>query len=110
QASGGAGVLPDGIWAWTVDERRNAFRVCGSEKGIEELQRLLGLLDVPARSLRVTVRLVPMDAAAVAALKPPDPVTTGNDDGPAIVCAVLGAGQTAALEGRPAARGMDLVA
>jgi len=55
-------LVPPGIIAWTVDERRNSLSVTGSEEGIGSLTRIIELIDVPARHVRLSVRAVRLDA------------------------------------------------
>jgi hypothetical protein len=54
-------LVPPGILAWTVDERRNAVSVTGSEAAIQELRTVIRLLDVPRSSVRLRVRLVRLE-------------------------------------------------
>lgn len=65
----GPGVIPRGITAWAVDPRKNALSVSGEADAVEEFKRLIRILDVPARRLRVSVRLVQLDAAGAEPLR-----------------------------------------
>lgn len=59
------GLLPAGILAITANERQKALVVTGSRKAIEELQKLVRLVDIPRRQVRVSVRVVDVDPAAL---------------------------------------------
>jgi hypothetical protein len=61
--------IPSGIQAWAVDERKNALTVTGDEEAIEQLKRIVRLLDIPARQIRMTVRLVELDRTDARALR-----------------------------------------
>jgi hypothetical protein len=52
------GMVPAGVTAWTVDERRNAFEVVGSDQGIQSFRQIIQLLDVPAPQVRLSVRVL----------------------------------------------------
>jgi hypothetical protein len=71
----GVSLIPTGITAWTVDERRNALSVTGSEAGIRSLTRIIDLIDVPARNVRLSVKVVRLEARDVDRLKG-DPLPT----------------------------------
>lgn len=69
-------LIPSGIQAWAVDERKNALTVTGDEEAIEQLKRIVRLLDIPARQIRMTVRLVELDPADAKTLRErPDAAT-----------------------------------
>jgi hypothetical protein len=106
--AGPDGLVPQGITAWTVDERRNALSVTGSEAGIQEFQRVLRLVDVPVGRVRLSVRFVRIDSRDVPAL---GPMMEGGilPGGPTAGCTALtDRRQVAALEGRPAVFQSDL--
>jgi hypothetical protein len=65
----GASLIPPGVTAWTVDERRNGLQVTGSEEGIRSLTQIIDLIDVPARRVRLSLRVVRLDAPDLAWLK-----------------------------------------
>jgi hypothetical protein len=54
-------LVPDEITAWTIDARRNALSVTGSEDGIADLKRIIELIDVPTGRVRLSVKVVRLD-------------------------------------------------
>lgn len=75
QGTGGLGgksaqnLIPKGISAWAADARKNTLSVTGSDEAIDQLKQIVRLLDIPARQVRMTVRLVELDAVTAAALR-----------------------------------------
>jgi hypothetical protein len=53
-------LVPEGVTAWTVDERRNALEVTGFDEGIQSLRHIIQLLDVPPPQVRLSVRVLPL--------------------------------------------------
>src|SRR5947209_10416991 len=64
-----ASLVPPGVTAWTVDEQRNALSVTGSEEAIRSLRQIVALIDVPSRHVRLSVRVLRLDAPALVRLK-----------------------------------------
>ena len=62
-------LMPKGISAWAVDARKNAVSVSGSDEAIDQLKKIVRLLDIPARQIRISVRLVELSPAGAAALR-----------------------------------------
>src|SRR6266581_4322539 len=59
------GLISAGITAWTADERRNAFEVTGTDEGIQSFRQIIRLLDVPARQVRLSLRVLPLAAGSL---------------------------------------------
>jgi hypothetical protein len=100
--AGPDGLVPQGITAWTVDERRNALSVTGSEAGIQEFQRVLRLVDVPVGRVRLSVRFVRIDPSELPAFGLPMEGGVLPVQYTAGFTALTDRRQVAALEGRPA--------
>jgi hypothetical protein len=67
----GKPVVPlPGVLALTTDARRNALVVVGSEAGIQEVQRLARIVDVPASSVRLSVWVLRPDDVFFQRIKP----------------------------------------
>lgn len=66
RGAGRHGLIPAGIKALSVDERGNALLVTGEAGAIQQLQRILRLLDIPRRVLRLTVRTARIPLADLA--------------------------------------------
>jgi hypothetical protein len=96
------GLVPHGIVAWTVDERRNGLSVTGSEEAIRSLSQIIGLLDVPVRHVRLSVRVVRLDDRDRARLKPEALSPSPPGRGPTDFVAVVTRDQAASLEEREA--------
>lgn len=74
-----ASMIPEGIDAWVADARKNTLTLTGSREAREQLKQVVRLLDVPARQVRVSVRLLKLEPAQVAELQArPNRVTTGD--------------------------------
>jgi len=73
------GLIPAGVTAWTADERRNAFEVTGTDEGIQSFRQIIRLLDVPARQVRLSLRVLPLVAGSLHGLSavPVPPGTPG---------------------------------
>lgn len=59
------GLIPAGITFWTADERRNAFEATGTDEGIQAFKQIVQLLDIPARQVRLAVRVLPLAAGGL---------------------------------------------
>jgi len=61
-------LLPEGITALTADATENTLSVAGSDDAIKALVRIVRLLDIAPQRVRLSVRAVQMDAAAMRVL------------------------------------------
>jgi hypothetical protein len=98
----GSSLVPPGVLAWTVDERRNALSVSGSDEAIAAFRQLVRLIDVTPARVRLSVRILSPETVAegrLDATAPPGGVTGGQNRG---LWAVLKREQIAALETGPA--------
>jgi hypothetical protein len=91
-------LVPAGIIAWAVDLRNNALSVSGDAESVQQLRRIIRLLDIPARRLRIFSRIVQLDVPTAAALREKADVV--EQQGLKIL--VLPAAERAALDARPA--------
>jgi hypothetical protein len=57
-AAPGPGLVPDGISAWSVDDRQNALVAVGTDQALEQLSQVLRVIDLPGHSVRLGVRSV----------------------------------------------------
>jgi hypothetical protein len=62
-------LLPKGITGWAVDVTRNTFSVSGSDEDIEQLKRIIRLIDIPPRRVKVTARLLQLSEAEAAVVR-----------------------------------------
>jgi len=95
-------LVPPGITAWTVNDRGNALSVTGSEEAIRSLTRIIHLIDVPTRHVRLSVRVVRLDAADLVWLKAEPLPGSLPGKQPADSWASLTGNQAASLEAREA--------
>ena len=65
----GLGLVPPEIGAWAVDTRENVLSVTGTQEGIEQLKRIIRLLDIPPQRIQLTARVLKLDAKALEELK-----------------------------------------
>jgi hypothetical protein len=103
-----ASLIPPGITAWTVDERRNGIRVTGSEEGIGSLTRIIELIDVPARHVQLSVRVVRLQPGDLNRFEADPPFTPAPGTGPAEYPVVPSREQVADLEAREARAATEL--
>jgi hypothetical protein len=57
-ADDGIAILPGGIETITLDLKRNTLTLTGTPEALEQAQELLRLLDVPARTAPLTLKIV----------------------------------------------------
>jgi hypothetical protein len=99
----GHGLVPPGVLAWTVDERRNALSVSGSEEAISAFRQLVRLIDVSPARVRLSVRVLSPEAVAMGGLDA-SPLAGGVTDGQTRgFWAIVKREQVAALETEPTA-------
>ena len=92
----GLGLVPPGIGGWAVDTRGNVLSVTGTEEGIEQLKRIIRLLDIPPQRMRLSVRALKADAKVRETLRGDAGIQVGEGS-----VWVADQGQRQALEARP---------
>ena len=60
--------LPAGISAWTADPTNQSLWVTGTEAAVQQVEKIVRLLDIPTRRVRLHARAVEIDAAQAEAL------------------------------------------
>jgi hypothetical protein len=95
-AAPGRGLVPDGISAWSVDDRRNALVVTGSAPALERLTQVLRLIDIPVPRVRLGVRPVRREEVTTRGVR------TEPEQKSDIAWAVLTPAQVKALPAGPA--------
>jgi hypothetical protein len=56
-------IIPAGIHAWTIDSQTNSLVVTGESAAIDQIRKVMRLIDIPPRKIRLHVRVLKSDAA-----------------------------------------------
>jgi len=106
----GTHLVPDGITAWTADPRKNVLVVSGEPAAIERLRTIIKLVDVAPTQVRLSVRLLKLDAAALQELGVEQLAFDGADGSLGhLVVAVLDKGRADGIAKLPTTSSVEMV-